>query len=159
MGTTGKQKITNRMRLAQWCIMNHNQSPSGTILHEFIHAWGFSHEHNRPDRDKYVKVKKNEGNYERKDGLRWKTFDVPYDGGSIMHYPLSSAMKSLMDFKGKIGQRKMMSECDVLRLKNMYNCQVSKCKDYYKEPECKMYKEKGKCINDTRIKKMCKKTC
>ena len=65
-----------------------------------------------------------------------------------------------MDFpRDKIGQRKRMSECDVLKLKKMYNCHVSECKDYYKEPECKKYKKEGKCRTDRRIKKLCKKTC
>ena len=77
--------------------MNPNQSPGGTILHEFIHAWGFSHEHNRPDRDKYVIVKKMEGITEPKNGKGWKTF-TPYDGGSIMHYPLRYFKKSLVNF-------------------------------------------------------------
>ena len=73
------------------CILDRDTGKaSGTILHEFIHAWGFYHEHNRPDRNKYIKVYKESIKdslslyYEIKSGTL--TFGLPYDYGSIMHY-------------------------------------------------------------------------
>ena len=71
------------------------------ILHEFIHAWGFHHEHTRPDRDKYVKVHKQNIvewwwiNFEKQGNSTWNssTFGVPYDGNSIMHYPSKAFIK------------------------------------------------------------------
>ena len=62
----------------------------GAILHEFIHAWGFYHEQNRPDRNDYVQVLKENINdtmwFNFEMNVEYKTFDVPYDYGSIMHY-------------------------------------------------------------------------
>ena len=65
------------------------------IIHEFIHAIGFPHEQNRPDRDSYVKI-----NWENVKGGKtnadfrklnyeydWLTYETTYDGKSVMHYP------------------------------------------------------------------------
>ena len=62
-----------------------------TIQHEFLHAIGQYHVHQRPDRDEYIHV-----NYGVIDKKWWSNFDkrygtlnfgVPYDGRSLMHYP------------------------------------------------------------------------
>jgi len=69
-----------------------------TIQHEFIHALGFYHEQSRPDRDQYVKINwrniqdENIGQFIRqKTSL---TFDVPYDGRSVMHYQSTAFNKA-----------------------------------------------------------------
>ena len=51
-----------------------------------------------------------------------------------------------------------MSECDILKLKKMYGCEIDECNDYYEEWECEYYKNNGKCEGKI-IKKNCKKTC
>ena len=64
-----------------------------TIQHEFLHAIGQYHVHQRPDRDDYIHV-----NYDKIDKKWWPNFDkkygtvnfaVPYDGRSLMHYPFN----------------------------------------------------------------------
>ena len=61
-----------------------------TIVHEFIHALGVYHMHQRSDRDKYVKI--NWENIKESDKFNFDKlndavfFDVPYDAKSMMHY-------------------------------------------------------------------------
>ena len=64
----------------------------GVFVHEFLHAYGLYHEQSRPDRDDFITVDYN--NIEKTSlALRQfkvcpecKTFDVPYDGRSLMQY-------------------------------------------------------------------------
>ena len=71
----------------------------GTIVHEFIHALGFTHEQNRPDRDKYVTI--NYGNIMagqshnfQKGALYSETYGVPYEPKSVMHYGSTAFSKN-----------------------------------------------------------------
>ena len=42
---------SQRISLVDGCVRTH-----GTIMHEFLHAFGFYHEHTRGDRDDYVVI-------------------------------------------------------------------------------------------------------
>ena len=75
------------------------------IIHEFIHAIGFGHEMNRPDRNKYVKIEwkniiggKNNTEFRLRNG--WETYNTPYDWKSVMHYPAINS-ESKKDENGK----------------------------------------------------------
>lgn len=79
-----------RLQLPDWCA----QDPA-SVLHETLHALGFSHEQQRPDRDQYVWI--DPASYYNHDGSRAPTsltFDTipqldtstPYDLDSVMHY-------------------------------------------------------------------------
>ena len=61
-----------------------------TFVHEFLHAYGLYHEHNRPDRDDYVEIKWDniikKWQYAYNKCKSCETYNVPYDGRSVMHY-------------------------------------------------------------------------
>ena len=65
----------------------------GKILHEFLHALGVYHTQSRRDRDKYVTIyeknieKGKQRNFKIENKLKIKSYGVPYDFLSIMHYP------------------------------------------------------------------------
>ncbi|KAJ7378867.1 metalloendopeptidase [Desmophyllum pertusum] len=68
----------------------------GLVLHEFGHAIGYFHEHNRPDRDDVVDIQWDNIQYGFKDAFYKYTFDeadvqgFKYDLTSIMHYENSA---------------------------------------------------------------------
>src|SRR5690349_23502071 len=67
-----------------------------TIVHEFIHAFGFHHMQSSYDRDQYVNIvwenitPGKESNFALYGTDRVTHFNVPYDYGSVMHYSATS---------------------------------------------------------------------
>ena len=79
----------NKMSLAPSCVSNH-----ATVLHEFLHAFGVFHTHQRPDRDDFIKVhwdniypNKQKWYQKIQNSLIDETISgIPYDELSLMHY-------------------------------------------------------------------------
>uniref|UniRef100_A0A3Q1ETT5 Metalloendopeptidase n=1 Tax=Acanthochromis polyacanthus TaxID=80966 RepID=A0A3Q1ETT5_9TELE len=103
----------------------------GNIVHEVLHALGFHHEHTRTDRGQYITILSEnimsgkEKNFQMYDG---ETFNLAYDTTSIMHYGSgffsSNGLPTIVakkDVTG-MGQRVKMTETDVKRVKELYNC-------------------------------------
>lgn len=121
----------NKLNLATGCEF------IGTAQHELMHALGETHEQNRADRDRYVKINWQfipEGkrrNFQRQDAAYTGTV---YDYLSIMHYSQTafSTDKSVPTITGAngqslqnyIGQRQGYSELDVRHLGVLYQCPV-----------------------------------
>jgi hypothetical protein len=110
----------------------------GTIIHELLHVVGFLHEQNREDRDKFVKIvkqnviKEYEGNFEKAKKGDTDSFGVGYDYGSVMHYSTTAFSKNGLPTieakqktKQKPGQREGFSIKDIKKVNYMYNCKQS----------------------------------
>ncbi|XP_061732182.1 astacin-like metalloendopeptidase [Nerophis ophidion] len=103
----------------------------GNIVHEILHALGFYHEHTRQDRKDFITIvsenimKGRERNFKMQVG---KTFQLPYDLSSIMHYGstfFSTNGRPTIKAKVKekdMGQRVRMTSIDIQRVRSLYNC-------------------------------------
>lgn len=75
---------TNKIELTPDCGF-------GTVLHELLHALGFVHEQNHPNRSAYITVSLNESHYESDWASQWvdvysDALSTPFDPCSIMMY-------------------------------------------------------------------------
>lgn len=108
----------------------------GHVIHELLHALGFIHMHNRPDRDKYVTILWNNidtrylKEFDRVNPLFFNHYGTPYDYLSIMHYGPTAITKNggttivtkNKASMGYIGQRIDLSKGDVFQINTKYNC-------------------------------------
>uniref|UniRef100_A0A0K0DWN5 Zinc metalloproteinase n=1 Tax=Strongyloides stercoralis TaxID=6248 RepID=A0A0K0DWN5_STRER len=107
----------------------------GIIQHETLHALGLNHEHDRTDRDSYVKVNienvnHNEvSNFMKISPLDTSTYNISYDYGSIMHYDVYAFSKNnrktmipiILIYEKTMGQTEKMAFDDV-KLVNLHYC-------------------------------------
>ncbi|GIY60157.1 astacin-like metalloendopeptidase [Caerostris darwini] len=121
----GQQPISLR---ANGCLTQ------GTILHEMAHTVGIIHEHDRPDRDKYIKILPQNIPQEWLPQYEKSSYeDVrilgPYDYYSVMHYPIPAPHTHLPSFEvlkkntdlSKIGQRVAQTDTDKQKIRKLYS--------------------------------------
>jgi astacin len=127
----GRTGSAQRMSLVDSCVTRH-----GTIMHEFLHALGFHHEHKRADRDDYVTI--NEDNIQPDkmhnfdklvEGETVDHMGTVYDYGSVMHYSaygfaIDPSIPTIIphDPNAEIGQRLRLSDLDIERVQIFYCC-------------------------------------
>jgi len=113
---TGPQQVA----IGPWCQDLHS------ALHETMHALGFDHEHQRPDRDQFIRVSKPELNDPTMIKKRNTRMLGNYDLDSVMHY--DSAAWSGTSFEPKdpaktippASQRQQLSPGDITALREAY---------------------------------------
>jgi hypothetical protein len=123
VGRVGGQQT---LGIADW----HNQI---IIAHELKHALGWTHEHQRPDRDRYVRIQMEnvEAGKEHNFSIMVGAFTGhPYDFDSIMHYRPTAFSKNgqktiqvLPPFakeESKMGQRDHISIIDLAEVQGVY---------------------------------------
>lgn len=109
----------------------------GILIHELLHALGFFHQQNSPNRAPYVDIV--EENMQDGPGVKeqfqtitdedWTDLGFEYDYYSIMHYRATAFSKNgkptIVTKKAggeRIGQRDGLSGTDIDKINKMYNC-------------------------------------
>ncbi|CAD5235207.1 unnamed protein product [Bursaphelenchus xylophilus] len=148
----------------------------GVAIHEILHALGITHEHLRFDRDRYLHMEWDNINpqlydyFAVADQTLYTTYGIPFDYSSIMLYgPFTGAvdhnrpaMRPVNDDGRKIqmmGQRKNLSERDVLLLNTMY-CRPRDCID--QNVYCGLWALRKLCKDEPQSRWMqrhCKRSC
>lgn len=120
----------------------------GHVMHELLHALGYIHMHNRPDRDRYIKIFLNNVHpkfikeFDKVNSGVFNYYGTHYDYNSVMHYDSKAASKNGgrtiltrdSNYLNAIGQRVSLSLGDIRRINVKYNCKMSK-RSVEEEPE------------------------
>ena len=97
-----------------------------TILHELGHSNCLAHEHNREDRNDFVKLtdKANisDHNYQVVDSSKYTTLGLLYDYESVMHYGCPYRFKAKSAGVKDCGTGQKLSVLDVEKINSLYNC-------------------------------------
>ncbi len=107
------------------------------VAHELGHALGLLHEHQRPDRDSYIKIIYSNildqylFNYDKQDNPLIVEENFDYDYTSIMHYPANSFSKDgtsntmeSLDSEQPINRLGIITTDDALKAQEIYGAPV-----------------------------------
>ncbi|XP_029318575.1 low choriolytic enzyme-like [Cottoperca gobio] len=123
-GYVGSKQVLSLMK--NGCVVH------GIVQHELLHVLGFHHEHNRSDRDQYIRINWENiqdhaiSNFQKRDT---NNLDTRYDYSSVTHYGRTSFGKQsaetitpIPDSSTVIGQRKGLSKTDIVKINRLYKC-------------------------------------
>jgi len=138
----GREGGRQDMSLEDSCVTRH-----GTIMHEFLHAYGFYHEQSRSDRDDWVWVNYDniepgrEHNFRKYEPDEINLLGTSYAYNSVLHYsPYGFAIDDTIptiytcdpDAMDIIGQREALDALDIERVQILYNCITPRESKYFK---------------------------
>ncbi|XP_037084340.1 zinc metalloproteinase nas-8-like [Pollicipes pollicipes] len=131
-GKVGRVGGRQRISMPHWCLN------FGNVAHELMHAAGFWHEQQRPDRDRFVTVlwenikpRYREADYARKawSDMGEGSWRGPYDYHSILHYSdrgsaIDAAHPSMVAKRAgvRVGGRGNLTDIDIWKLNAQYHC-------------------------------------
>lgn len=136
-------QVGNLRRGAQSMQLGNDCFKVGTIMHELIHALGYTHMHNHARRDEFVKIhwdRIDQGtdniNFRKVNVREYGNFNTAYDFASIMHYPPRSfartglganvatiePLEKYKQYRNVMGNRRNLTPGDISRINNMYKC-------------------------------------
>jgi len=131
---------SQRMSLVPSCVSRH-----GTIMHEFLHAFGYHHEQKRSDRDDWVTINWDniqpgtENNFVKLTPSQVNLLGTRYDYGSVMHYgayafAVDPNIPTIIPHVAgaQIGQRTTLSRLDIERVQILYGCLRAEDSVYFK---------------------------
>ena len=102
----------------------------GVVLHEIGHALGLLHEHNRPDRDRFIRIIPENVIPNCLNQFSKKEINTmpnsPYDYGSVMHYGMYAFSRNnrptiVPRMNANIGENGRLSTLDINGLRKLYN--------------------------------------
>jgi len=143
----GRVGRSQRMSLVSSCVSRH-----GTIMHEWLHAFGFHHEQKRSDRDDWVTINWDnieagkENNFVKLTPSQVNLLGTKYDYGSVMHYgaygfAIDPNVPTIIphDPRAQIGQRTTLSKLDIERVQIFYGCLAAEDSVYFKHVDMKNF--------------------
>lgn len=137
---------------------------NAAISHELMHVLGFGHEHQRSDRDRYVRILYDNiqteafRNFEKLES-RTVQMKVPYDYYSILHYPQKAFSKNnnptvLTKFpklQERIGRSTDLTGLDVLQTELLYRYDDQRTIDELCSEHVPCYEFEGPCAFDNSL--------
>uniref|UniRef100_A0A914X8S6 Metalloendopeptidase n=1 Tax=Plectus sambesii TaxID=2011161 RepID=A0A914X8S6_9BILA len=127
VGRLGEQQIVS---LGKGCLN------TSSVIHQLMHVIGFYHEHERPDRDHYVTVLKDNIDVDHVEDFEKRPFKMPYDRlpydyGSVMHLGNTAYSANNLPtlkvrqrgaFIGRRSKHAYFSDLDLKKIKLLYAC-------------------------------------